>query len=246
MSTLSNKVALVTGGSRGIGAGIVKKLASEGADVAFTYMSNADKANELVAEIEKTGRKAIAIQADSADADAVAAAVEKTVTKLGKIDILVNNAGLLILGAPDVFSVEDFDKMINVNVRAAFVAIKAASKHLTSGGRIINIGSINADRMPFQGGGVYAMTKAAIQGMTRGFARDFGPLGITINNIQPGPVNTDMNPENGDFADYLKTLISVGRYGKTEEIGALAAYLAGPDAGYINGSSIDIDGGFGN
>lgn len=246
MSTLSNKVALVTGGSRGIGAGIVKKLASEGADVAFTYMSNADKANELVAEIEKTGRKAIAIQADSADADAVAAAVEKTVTKLGKIDILVNNAGLLILGAPDVFSVEDFDKMINVNVRAAFVAIKAASKHLTSGGRIINIGSINADRMPFQGGGVYAMTKAAIQGMTRGFARDFGPLGITINNIQPGPVNTDMNPQNGDFADYLKTLISVGRYGKTEEIGALAAYLAGPDAGYINGSSIDIDGGFGN
>ncbi|MFT3795610.1 SDR family oxidoreductase [Flavobacterium sp.] len=142
------------------------------------------------------------------------------------------------------FRSKDFDKTINVNVRAAFVAIKAAAKHLTKGGRIINIGSINADSMPFQGGGVYAMSKAAIQGMTRGFARDFGPLGITINNIQPGPVNTDMNPETGEFADYLKNFLSVGRYGQVEEIAGLAAYLAGPEAGYINGASLNIDGGF--
>lgn len=244
MSTLSNKVALVTGGSRGIGAGIVKRLAAEGADIAFTYVSGAEKANQLVAEIEKTGRKAIAIQADSANAAAVESAVEKTVATLGKLDILVNSAGILVLGAPDAISLEDFDKTINVNVRSAFVAIKAASKYLTKGGRIINIGSINADSMPFQGGGVYAMSKAAIQGMTRGFARDLGPLGITINNIQPGPVNTDMNPENGEFADYLKNFLSVGRYGQVEEIAGLAAYLAGPEAGYINGASLNIDGGF--
>lgn len=242
MSTLSNKVALVTGGSRGIGAGIVKRLAAEGADVAFTYVSGTEKASLLVTEIEKMGRKAIAIQADSADA----AAVEKTLATLGKLDILVNSAGVLVLGAPEAISLEDFDKTINVNVSAAFVAIKAASKHLTKGGPIINIGSINADRMPFQGGGVYAMSKAAIQGMTRGFARDFGPLGITINNIQPGPVHTHKNPETGEFADYLKTLMSVGRYGQVEEIAGLAAYLAGPEAGYINGASLDIDGGFTN
>lgn len=244
MSTLSNKVALVTGGSRGIGAGIVKRFAAEGADVAFTYVSGAEKANQLVAEIEKTGRQAIAIQADSASAAAVEAAVEKTVAAFGKLDILVNSAGVLVMGSPENISLEDFDKTINVNVRAAFVAIKAATKHLTKGGRIINIGSINADSMPFQGGGVYAMSKAAIQGMTRGFARDFGPLGITINNIQPGPINTDMNPENGAFADYLKNFLSVGRYGQVEEIAGLATYLAGPEAGYINGASLNIDGGF--
>lgn len=246
MSTLSNKAALVTGGSRGIGAAIVRRLAADGANVAFTFSSGQETADNLVLEIEKTGRKAIAIKASNEDVVAVAAAVEQTVAAFGKIDILVNNAGIAIWGSAEETSMEDFDKMHNINVRGAFAAIKAASKHLVSGGRIINIGSINADRMPFQRGGVYSMTKAAIQGMTRGFARDFGPLGITINNIQPGPVNTDLNPETGDFADYLRTLLSVGRYAQASEIAGMASYLASDEAGYINGSSLDIDGGFGN
>lgn len=246
MTKLANKVALVTGGSRGIGAGIVRRLAADGADVAFTFSSRQDKADELVAEIEKTGRRALAIKADSANAEEVTAAVEKTVEVLGKLNILVNNAGIGIWGAPDTYSLEDFDKMLNINVRAHFVAIKAALKHLTQGDRIINIGSINADRMPFANGGVYAMTKAAVQGMTRGFSRDLGPLGITINNVQPGPVNTDLNPDSGEFADYLKTLLSVGRYGTTDEVAGMVSYLASPEAGYISGSSLDIDGGFGN
>lgn len=246
MSTLSNKVALVTGGSRGIGAAIVKRLINDGANVAFTFASGAEKANQLVAEIEKNGGKAIAIQADSADAEAVAAAVEQTVSVFGRLDILVNNAGTAVWGSAEELSLEDFDKMLNINVRAQFVAIKAASKHLVSGGRIVSIGSINADRMPFARGGVYAMTKAAVQGMTRGFARDFGPLGITINNIQPGPINTDLNPEVGEFADYLRTLLSVNRYGQADEVAAMVSYLVGPDSGFINGSSLDIDGGFGS
>lgn len=246
MSKLENKIALVTGGSRGIGAAIVRRLAEDGADVAFTFASDIEKATALVAEIEKTGRRVIAIQANSADASAVEAAVEKTVATFGKLDILVNNAGVGIMAPIADFTLEDFDKTLNVNVRAIFVAIKAASRHLVSGGRIVNIGSINADRMPFQGGGIYAMSKAAVQGLTRGLARDFGPLGITINNIQPGPVDTDMNPANGPFADYLRTLLSVGRYGKAEEIAGMASYLAGPEAAYINGASLDIDGGFGN
>lgn len=246
MSTVSNRVAFVTGGSRGIGAAIVKRLAADGSDVAFTFSSDQKAADALVAEIQKTGRKAIAIQADSANAEAVATAVEQTATHFGRLDILVNNAGIAIWGNAAEFSLEDFDKMMNVNVRAHFVAIKTATKYLKSGARIVNIGSINADRMPFERGGVYAMTKAAVQGMTKGFARDFGPLGITINNIQPGPVNTEMNPDTGDFAEYLKTFLSVGRYGKTEEIAGMVSYLTSAESGYINGSSLDIDGGFGN
>jgi len=246
MSTASNRTAFVTGGSRGIGAAIVKRLAADGSDVAFTYASDKKSADQLVEEIQKSGKKAFAIQADSVSAEAVAAAVEQAVTHFGRLDILVNNAGIAIWGNASEMPLEDFDKMVNINVRAPFVAIKAASKHLKSGGRIVNIGSINANRMPFERGGVYSMTKAAIQGMTRGFARDFGPLGITINNIQPGPVNTDMNAETGDFAEYLKTFIAVGRYGKGEEIAAMVSYLTGPDSGYVNGSSLDIDGGFGS
>lgn len=246
MTKLANKVALVTGGSRGIGAAIVRRLANDGADVAFTYASDKTKADELVAEIKKLGRNAIAFQANNADAEALTSVVNQTVSELGKLDILVNNAGIAIMGDIKEFSLEDFDKTLNINVRAIFVAIKAASKHLKSGGRIINIGSINADRIPFQGGGVYGMSKAAVQGLTRGLARDFGPLGITINNIQPGPVNTDMNPEDGEFATYLKTFMSVGRYGKGEEIASMVSYLASEEAAFINGSSLDVDGGFGN
>lgn len=244
MSTLANKTALVTGGSRGIGAGIVRRLAQDGADVAFTYVSGRESAEALVKEIEATGRKAIAIQADAADSQAVVAAVETTVARLGKIDILVNNAGVGIWGPLDTFALEDFDKTFDVNVRSVFIAIQAAVKHMVSGSRIITIGSTNATRMPFEGGSVYAASKAAIQGLTTALSRDLGPQGITINNVQPGPVNTDLNPEVGEFADFLRTHLPVGRYAQASEIAAFVSFLAGPEAGYITGASLNIDGGF--
>jgi len=244
MSTLENKTALVTGGSRGIGAGIVRKLAREGADVAFTYVSGKEAADNLVKEIEALGRKAVAIQADSANAASVIASVETTAAQFGKIDILVNNAGVGTFGPLDTYPLEDFDKTFDINVRSVFVAIQAAVKHMGTGGRIITIGSTNATRMPFEGGGVYAASKAAVQGLTLGLSRDLGPLGITINNVQPGPVNTDLNPEDGPFADFLRTQMPVGRYAHVDEIGSFVAYLAGPDAGFITGASLNIDGGF--
>ncbi|KGO91671.1 3-oxoacyl-ACP reductase family protein [Flavobacterium subsaxonicum] len=244
MKTLENKAVLVTGGSRGIGAAIVKRLANEGADVAFTYVAGKEQADALVKEIETLGRKAVAIQADSANAESVIAAVETTAARLGKIDILVNNAGVAVMGPLDQFSLEDYNKTFDINVRAVFVAIKAAVKHMASGGRIINIGSTNATRMPFEGGSVYAASKAAVQGLTMALSRDLGPQGITINNLQPGPVNTDMNPDNGPFADLLRTQLPIGRYGEASEVASFVAYLAGPEAGYITGASLNIDGGF--
>ncbi|MFP9099787.1 3-oxoacyl-ACP reductase family protein [Flavobacterium sp. RHBU_24] len=244
MNTLVNKTALVTGGSRGIGAAIVKRLAAEGADVAFTYVSAKDEAEALVKEVESTGRKALALQANAADADAVKGAVDATAAKFGKIDILVNNAGIGIMGALDQLTLDDFDKTFNINVRALFVGIKQAVKYMATGGRIINIGSTNATRMPFEGGAIYAASKAAVQGLTLGLSRDFGPQGITINNLQPGPINTDMNPENGPFADFLRTQLPVGRYAQPDEVAAFTAFLAGPEAGYITGASLNIDGGF--
>jgi 3-oxoacyl-[acyl-carrier protein] reductase len=242
--TLKQKRALVTGGSRGIGAAIVKRLASEGADVAFTYASSPEQANETAQAAQALGVQAVAIQADSADASAVVAAVERTVSTLGGIDILVNNAGVLAVGPIDSFTLADFDRTLAVNVRAVFVATQAAIKHMQAGGRIINIGSTNAERMPFAGGSVYAMSKSALQGLVRGLARDLGPRGITINNVQPGPTATDMNPPEGEFADMLKTHIAVTRYGTVEEIAGMVAYLAGPEAGYITGANLMIDGGF--
>ena len=242
--TLKNKRALITGGSRGIGAAIVKRLASVGADVAFTYASSPDRANEIVQAVQALGVQAVAIQADSAEASAVVAAVEQTVEKLGGIDILVNNAGVLAIGAIDDFTLADFDRTLAVNVRAVFVATQAAVKHMKEGGRIINIGSTNAERMPFAGGGVYAMSKSALQGLVQGLSRDLGPRGITINNVQPGPIATDMNPSEGEFAQMLKKQIAVGRYGTVEEVAGLVAYLAGPESGYITGANLMIDGGF--
>lgn len=243
--TLKNKRALVTGGSRGIGAAIVKRLASEGADVAFTYASSPERADEIAKEAQSLGVRAIAIQSDSADADAVVASVERTVSELGGIDILINNAGVLALGPIDDFKLADFDRTIAINVRAVFVATQAAVRHMKEGGRVINIGSCNAERMPFQGGGVYAMSKSALQGLVQGLARDLGARGITINNVQPGPINTDMNPDSGEFAEMLKKqFMAVPRYGAAEEVAAMVAYLAGPEAGYVTGASLTIDGGF--
>ena len=242
---LEGKAALVTGGSRGIGAAIAKRLASDGAAVALTYAGSKQKAEEVVGEIESAGGRGLAIRADSADASAIVSAVEETARTFGCLDILVNNAGIALVAPIDEFSLDDFDRMVAINVRGAFVAAQAASRHMGEGGRIIMIGSINGDRMPFAGGAPYAMTKAAVAGLTRGLARDLGPRGITVNNIQPGPVDTDMNPAEGPFADTLKGLLVLDRFGRVDEIAAMAAYLAGPEAAYVTGASLNIDGGFG-
>ncbi|MBC2657115.1 3-oxoacyl-ACP reductase FabG [Pseudomonas sp. MSSRFD41] len=242
---LSGKVALIQGGSRGIGAAIVERLAAEGAAVAFTYVSSADKARALQEHIIAQGGQALAIQADSADAAAIRQAVGRTVEAFGRLDILVNNAGVLAVAPLDEFQLEDFDRTLAINVRSVFIATQEAARHMGEGGRIINIGSTNADRMPFAGGGPYAMSKAALVGLTKGLARDLGPRGITINNVQPGPVDTDMNPADSDFAASLMDLMAVGRYGRAEEVAGFVAYLASPEAAYITGASLSIDGGFG-
>lgn len=241
---LSGRVAFVQGGSRGIGAAIVKRLAREGATVAFTYVSSPDKADEVVEAITTAGGQAIAIRADSADAEALQQAIRQTVNSFGKLDILVNNAGVLAMGSLEELSLEDLDRTLAVNVRSVFVASQEAARHMNDNGRIINIGSTNAERMPFAGGAIYAMSKSALVGLTKGMARDLGARGITVNNVQPGPVDTDMNPADGDFAELMRSMMAIGRYGKDEEIASFVAYLAGPEAGYITGASLTIDGGF--
>jgi 3-oxoacyl-[acyl-carrier protein] reductase len=243
---LTGKVAFVQGGSRGIGAAVAKRLARDGATVALTYANSPQKAAEVVQEIEQAGGRALSIKADSADASQVQAAVQQVADTFGKIDILVNNAGVLVLGnvAEAPISIEDIDRTLAVNVRSVIVASQAVVKHMDKGGRIINIGSTNSDRMPFQGGSVYAMSKSAIVGLTKGLARDLGPLGITVNNVQPGPIDTEMNPANGEFAEHLIGLMASGRYGHAEEVASFIAYLAGPEAAYITGASLLIDGGF--
>ncbi|MBO3278059.1 3-oxoacyl-ACP reductase family protein [Pseudomonas schmalbachii] len=245
ISPLAGKVAFVQGGSRGIGAAIVQRLARDGAAVAFTYVSSAQQAQELVADVEFRGGRALAIKADSSDARAVQSAIDQAAEAYGRIDILVNNAGVLAIAPVEEFQLEDFDRTVAVNIRSVFVATQAAVRHMGEGGRVITIGSVNADRMPFAGGSVYAMSKSAIVGLTKGLARDLGPRGITVNNVQPGPVDTDMNPAEGDFAESLKALMALDRYGRAEEIASFVAYLAGPEAGYITGANLTIDGGFG-
>ena len=241
---LQHKRALITGGSRGIGAAIVNRLAREGAHVALTYVNKPDQASETAKAAAALGVKSIAIQADSADAKAVVAAVERTVAEFGGIDILINNAGIGLIGPVDEFALEDFDRTFAINVRAVFVATQAAVKHMKEGGRVINIGSCNAERMPFAGGAVYAMSKAGLVGLVKGLARDLGPRGITINNVQPGPTDTDMNPAKGDFAEMLLKFMAVPHYGSSDDIAAMVAYLAGPEAGFVTGASLTIDGGF--
>ncbi|MGG5216608.1 3-oxoacyl-ACP reductase family protein [Rahnella variigena] len=243
--SLQGKAAFVQGGSRGIGAAIVQRLAREGASVAFTYVSSDDKAQALVKSIEAGGGKALAIKADSADESSVRTAIDNAAKAFGKIDILVNNAGVLAFGEIDALTIDDFDRSIAINVRSVFVASQQAARHMPDGGRIITIGSVNADRMPFQGGAVYAMSKSAIVGLTKGLARDLGPRGITVNNVQPGPVDTDMNPADGEMAEGMRSYMALNRYGKDSEIASFVAYLSGPEAGYITGANLTIDGGFG-
>lgn len=241
---LSGKVALVTGGSRGIGAAIAKRLAREGAQVAITWSTNSDKATEVVESIKAAGGHAIAIQADSANPADIRRAVASVVEEEGGLDILINNAGVATMVPVEEFQEADFDRLMAVNVKGVYVATQEALRHLKAGGRIISIGSINAEVVPFPGMAIYAMSKAAIATFTRGLAREVGARGITVNNIQPGPVNTDMNPADSDFAETLRGLMAVPRYGSAEEIAGLAAYLASDESAFVTGASWNIDGGF--
>jgi len=240
---LTGKVALVTGGSRGIGAAIAKRLAAEGASIALTYSKGADAAASIVKEIERVGGKAVAIQADAADADAVRNAVETTVETFGRLDVLVNNAGTAIATAVEEMTLEDFDRLFAVNVRGAFVATQAALKHIKSGGRIIMIGSCLGERVFIPGMAPYSATKGAIKMFTQGLARELGARGVTVNNIQPGPIDTDLNPASGEWAAGQKAAVPLDRYGHTDEVAALVAFVAGPESSYINGANLTVDGG---
>ena len=243
-AVLAGRRAVVTGGSRGIGAEIVRRLAADGAAVAFTYGSSAAEADKLAAEIAADGGTSVAIQADSGDPEQVARAIDETVAQLGGLDILVNNAGVAYIGDVESLTMEQFDRLVAINVKGVFAAVQRALPHLGTTGRIINIGSINADRVPGPGLSIYAMSKAAVAGLTRGLARELGPRGITVNNIQPGPVATDMNPEVGEFADSLREVMALGRYGQPRDIASVVSYLAGPEAAYVTGANWNVDGGF--
>ena len=233
--------ALIFGGARGMGAAIVRRLAAEGRPVAFTYVSAPDRAAALVQDIEAGGGTVLAIRADSADPEAVRLAVEAAVERFSKLGVLVVNAGILMGGAIDQFAMDDFDRMLAINVRGVFAAIRYAAPHLLKGGRIVTIGSNTADRIGSPGSSVYAMTKAAVAQLVRGAALDFAPRQITINNVQPGPVETDMT---ADLMAYIVPKLPLGRIGRPDEIADLVAWLTGPGAGYMTGASLTIDGGW--
>ncbi|MBY5643892.1 SDR family NAD(P)-dependent oxidoreductase [Rhizobium leguminosarum] len=242
MRELAGKRALVTGGSRGIGAAIALALADKGADVAITYERSADRAAEVVRAIEGKGRKALAIQADSAD-PAVKRSVDEAAQALGGLDILVNNAAIALYGAIADVSVEQIDALLDVNVRSPLLASQAAIPYLQAGGRVITIGSVGAERIVGDTGTVYFMTKSALHSFTRGLARELGSRDITVNLVQPGSTDTDMNPANGDFADFQRALIPLGRYGTPEDVAAAVAFLASPAARHITGTILTVDGG---
>jgi 3-oxoacyl-[acyl-carrier protein] reductase len=243
MTELTGKRAFVTGASRGIGAAIALALADKGADVAITYERSADRAADVVRAIEAKGRRAFALQADSADPAAVKRSIEEAVAALGGLDILVNNAGIVRYGPIDAMDPGDIDALLNVNVRAVVLASAAAIPHLGEGGRIVSIGSCLAERVPFPGSTVYSMTKSSLLAFTRGLARDLGPRDITVNLVQPGPTDTDMNPADGEIADALRGLTALGRYGSADDVAAAVAFLASPAARQISGSVITVDGG---
>ncbi|WP_367718684.1 3-oxoacyl-ACP reductase family protein [Nitratireductor sp. GISD-1A_MAKvit] len=240
---LQGKAALVTGGSRGIGAAIARQLAARGANVAITYAANAPKAEDVVKEIESVGSRGLAIKADSADPRAITAAVNSAAKTFGGLDILVNNAGIFPYGPPEEVTIAEIDHTLDIHVKGVFVASQAALSHMGNGGRIISIGSCFATRVPFAGVTLYSMSKSALIGFTKGLARDVGPRGITVNVVDPGPTDTDMNPSDGPNADNSRALSSLGRYGAPDEIAAMVAYLAGPGGGYVTGASLAVDGG---
>jgi 3-oxoacyl-[acyl-carrier protein] reductase len=243
VAKLEGKVAAVTGGSRGIGAAIAKRLAADGASVAITYSKGADAAVSVVKAIESAGGKAIAIQADAGDADAVRNAVERTVTTFGRLDVLVNNAGTAIPKTFEETTLEEMDRVIDINVRGTLVATQAALKHMKSGGRIIMIGSSVGERVLTPGLVAYSATKGAVKMFTQGLSREVGSLGITVNNVQPGPIDTDLNPAAGDWAVPQKASTALGRYGQVEEVAALVAFVAGPKSSYMTGANLTVDGG---
>jgi NAD(P)-dependent dehydrogenase (short-subunit alcohol dehydrogenase family) len=244
MHPLTGKVALVTGGSRGIGGAIAKRLARDGADVALTYVRAPGKAQAVVAEIAGTGRRGLAIQADSADPGAIVAAIDRTVAEFGRLDILVNNAGIFPNGPLDAVTLDDVDRTLSVHVRAAFVAAQAAARHMGAGGCIVSIGSCLAERVPAPGITLYAMSKSALTGLTKGLARDLGPRGITANVVHPGPIDTDMNPADGPGADEERKLLATGAFGNAADVAATVAHLAGEGGRYITGAAVAVDGGF--
>jgi len=240
---LEGKFALVTGGSRGIGAAIAKRLASDGASVAITYAKDANSATAVVKAIEQSGGKAIAIRADSVDAEAIKGAVARTVAAFGSIDILVNNAGTAIPKPFEEATLEELDRVLNINVRGVFVTTQAALKHMNKGGRIIMIGSCIGERMMTPGLVAYSATKGAVKMFTQGLSREVGDRGITVNNVQPGPIDTELNPADGDWAVPQKALTSLNRYGTVDEVAALVAFVASPESAYITGANLTVDGG---
>jgi len=240
---LAGKVAVVTGGSRGIGAAIAKRLAADGASVAITYTKGADAAASVVQAIERGGGKAIAIQADATDAKAVKAAVEKTVATFGRLDVLVNNAGTAIPKTFEEATLEEMDRVIDINIRGVFVATQAALKHMGEGGRIIMIGSSVGERVLVPGLVPYSATKGAVKIFTQALSREVGSRGITVNNVQPGPIETDLNPATGDWSVPQKAATALKRYGQADDIAAMVAFVAGPDASYITGANLTVDGG---
>jgi 3-oxoacyl-[acyl-carrier protein] reductase len=240
---LAGKVALVTGGSRGIGAAIAKRLAAGGASVAVTCSKGTDAASSVVTEIERGGGKALAIQADAADADAVRSAVDTTVRTFGRLDVLVNNAGTAIPKTFEEATLEEMDRLLDINVRGVFVATQAALKHMTRGGRIIMIGSSVGERVVVPGLVPYAATKGAVKMFSQALAREIGSRGITVNNVQPGPIDTELNPAAGEWAVPQKAGTALDRYGRVDEIAAMAAFVAGPESSYITGVNLTVDGG---
>lgn len=243
-NTLDGKVALVTGGGRGIGAAVALRLAEEGADVALTFQRNQQSADDVVDRIKATGSRAIAVQADSADPAAVAAAVDQAFGDLGRLDILVNNAGAFLLGPLEQLTSEDLEQTIAINVRAPFVASQAAVRHMPAGGRIINIGSNIAERTVFPGFSLYAMSKTALTGLTKALGRELGGRKITVNLVNPGPTDTELNPADGPNADTITGFTALGHYARPADVAAAVAFLAGADGSYITGATINVDGGF--
>jgi len=243
MANLTEKVALVTGGSRGIGAAIAKRLAADGAKVAITYAKGADAASAVVKAIEAAGGKAIAIQAEATDTEATRTAVEKTVATFGRLDVLVNNAGVAIPKPFEETSLEEMDRMININFRGMMVATQAALKHMQNGGRIIMIGSCVGERVLTPGLVAYSATKGAVKMFTQGLSREVGGRGITVNNVQPGPIDTDLNPAAGDWATPQIAVTALGRYGHVDEVASLVSFVAGPESSYVTGANLTVDGG---